>query len=93
MNEDELYIFNLSESELNNVPFDTYKWHCSHIGCNNGDKVRDFGISPFFRWKRKFVNLSDTILFCGKHNKMRKQNPLNFQYKEGAGIDHLTKLS
>lgn len=92
MNEDELYIFNLPEDKLIYVPHEIYKWQCCHLGCNKGTKVKDYGISPFYRWRKKWVDLSNNVFCCHLHFQLYKKAPFNFKYKLGEGTEHLTKV-
>jgi len=89
MNEDEKYIFDLPAEKLEFVPHDVLKWQCSAEGCNRYTRIKDFGISPYYRDKSKWTDLSCTILLCSKHWPIYKKSPNLIVYKQGSGIDHL----
>jgi len=81
----------LTQDQLDLTPFDTLKWQCCVQGCTHHSKIRDYGIAPWYHWGRRgWINLRETVLYCGKHNKIQKLYPQkNFVYKLGAGIMHL----
>lgn len=92
-------IRSLTKLELENVPFDKVRWKCCIKHCSCGTTVKDYGIRPFFIWRKKWLNLSITILFCGKHARRYKKKfhftnhwqayvPQHY-FKPGTGIDHL----
>lgn len=67
----------MSREELDNVDYTLKKWICGCKNCNNGTRVRDYGISPEYYWpvkgKDEWVDLTRNYLMCGKHNKFMKK--------------------
>jgi hypothetical protein len=69
----------MSKEELENVPHQTVWWLCCYKGCNNGTRVRDYGIAPEYWGKQEgFFNPNDRWILCGKHWKFFKRLKLHF---------------
>lgn len=92
-------IRSLTKLELENVPFDKRRWQCCIKHCSCATTIKDYGISPFFWWRKKWIDLSRNIYICAKHHN-RYKNPAMpkdcfwymippHYYKPGTGIDHL----
>ena len=83
-----------SKEELDKVEHSTVKWACRVKGCNHYTRISDYGVSPYFQWrKREWVNLETQVLDCNKHWKQFEKNgyppETNAVFKEGPGIMHL----
>lgn len=57
----------LDKESLDQIVYDQKKWICQCKDCIRGTMVRDYGISPFFFWRNKWVNLNYTYFMCAKH--------------------------
>lgn len=83
-------LLKMSESELLNVSFDHKKWTCCIEGCYHSTTIKDYGVLPLFRWRKKWLNLDDNLFYCGKHWKIFKQQLNNLPYKELEKLNILT---
>jgi len=66
----------MSREELDNVDYTLKKWICGCKGCNNGTKVRDYGIHPEYYWPKKgegWLNIEYNYFMCGKHYPFMKR--------------------
>ncbi len=79
----------LDKESLDKVPYTIYKWVCQCSGCNNGTRVRDYGLTEFNPrgiWafldrNSKYANKNpgeywmgpNNIWLCGKHFKLVKR--------------------
>lgn len=78
-------LLKMSKEELDNVEYKLMKWRCQGKDCQNGTKVRDYGISPYFYLERKnegWRNLNIYWWNCGKHNKMWKELIKSYPQKD-----------
>lgn len=62
----------MSKDELLKVDHDTVKWHCCIEGCDRFTRLLDFGISPIFYFRGRWLNIYQRIWICGKHYKLLK---------------------
>lgn len=90
MSEDEEYIRTLPEDRLATLMPETLKWRCCIEGCDRFSRIQDFGISPVYRWRKGWLDLSKHRYFCGKHWQYFKRVPSKLNYKEGSGFSHVT---
>lgn len=83
-------IKSLTADELALVPFDKVKWCCTVKDCNRFTSIKDFGISPWYHWRRMWINLSLNGFFCNQHFRLFKRKEIPQQdLKSGPGIRHL----
>ena len=71
----------MTREEIDLVPYTNLKWICSGKKCNNGTKVRDYGIHPEYwsqRLKEPFFSINKTFWMCGKHWKLYKRISKNY---------------
>lgn len=72
-------LMNMTESEIDMVPFDLKKLTCSFKKCNRGTGVRNFGIHPIYYHKRmKWIDVSKTFFCCSKHWRFYKKLIKNY---------------
>lgn len=92
-------IRSLTPEELEKVPFDKVKWCCCIKHCGGSTVLKDYGIRPWFRWRKRWLFIKPRIYFCGKHSK-RYRKKYNFTdiwwayvpthyIKPGGGMNHL----
>ena len=59
----------MSHDQLMKVDHTEKYWICCVRMCKGYTKILDFGISPFFYWRKTgFLNMRWEKLLCGKHN-------------------------
>lgn len=83
----------LFPSELALVEHTVVKWQCCVKDCEGGSRIKDYGASPFFYWRKKWIDLSNQVLYCSKHWKQFKNTGFppesNVIFKDGPGLNHL----
>jgi len=72
----------MSPNELAKVEYTIIKWVCCAKGCERFSRVKDYGASPYYFFKRRFVDLRGHILYCHEHWKVYRQTPEKIIYKE-----------
>lgn len=82
-------IMSMSEQELANVSHDVKKWVCCAEGCDRFTSIKDYGILPLFRWRKKWWDLSKQVFYCGKHWQWFRRVPQKLKYKEYHEINIL----
>lgn len=85
----ELEIYNLSKERLEVTDHDVMKWLCCVKDCKCFNRVKDYGITPYYRWRGRWINLKKNVYFCGTHWK-QQDSGVKFEYKFGSGHLHLT---
>jgi hypothetical protein len=90
MSEDEEYIRSLPEDRLEMLEPELRKWRCCIEGCDRFSRIKDFGISPIYRWRKKWFDVTHTVLYCGKHWKYFKRVPEKLTYKPVRGLELVT---
>jgi hypothetical protein len=71
----------MSEKELEQVEHNKVKWVCCCKGCSRITHIKDYGIYPLFRWRKKWIDLSKIIFYCGKHYPIFRRKPALIEYK------------
>lgn len=62
----------MKPEELAKVDSEVKYWNCCVRLCKGFSRVKDFGISPFYYWKKEWLDMRECVLYCGKHWKLRK---------------------
>lgn len=73
----------MSHEELLKVDHKEVWWICCIRMCKCSNKMLDFGIHPFYYWRKKWMDISQYIYFCSKHLKHR-QRYTNLHLKQKA---------
>lgn len=79
----------MPEHELASVSFEVLKWQCSVEGCCRFTRIKDYSCSPFYHWRKGWIDLSQNIFYCAKHWQYFKRVPERLKYKPGPGEDHI----
>lgn len=94
----------LDRESLDQVPYTLMKWVCFCTGCNNGTKIRDYGIGWYLlhrNSKRSHTIPEDywrgrnNIYLCGKHgylfDKLENRFDIAHIYRRLFGDDYATR--
>ena len=82
-------VLRMSEQELANVQHDEKKWICCAEGCQRFTRIKDYGIGPHYRWRKRWVYIvtghllreSAFVFYCGKHWQWFRRVPTKLRYK------------
>lgn len=90
LDEFEAEIYELSKERLAITDHDVLKWQCCVQGCEHFNRVKDYGIGPYYRWRGGWIDLRRHTYYCGKHWRIYKAGQeRSLSFKLGAGIHHL----
>jgi hypothetical protein len=86
-----LYLKQMKPAQLDVTPYDCVWWLCCYKGCNNGTRVRDYGIAPEY-WKKQygFFNPNERFILCAEHWKFYKR--LSQQYSREHIDRHIFEI-
>ena len=71
----------MSPNELAKVDHDGIRWTCCVEGCERYTYVRDYGVAPYYYWRKKFQKFDNHRFYCGKHWQYFKRVPNKLVYK------------
>jgi len=72
----------MSPDKLAEIDHDVIIWTCCVAGCQRLSRVKDYGVSPYYFWKKRFQYLRDNRFFCGKHWQYFRRVPSKLVYKD-----------
>jgi hypothetical protein len=59
--------------ELNQVEHETWKWQCCAKDCTRFTRLKEYGIWPWFFWRKEWIDVEANIFFCGYHWKIYRR--------------------
>lgn len=84
------FMQSFTAAELKKTDTPKVRVPCCIVGCKCYIGMKDFGQHPFYFYGGKWVNLDQTIWYCGKHWKAYKAGILKDEhFKDGPASEHL----